>query len=325
MKSITIKQIPSIAFIMDPIQDVKAYKDTTVGMIFAAQKVANVFYINLDKLWIEQGIAKCQAQTISLNNDQGTGQWYDLGDLKEHNLGDFSAILMRKDPPFDMEYIYATYILDRASEQGAYVGNNPQSLRDINEKVFTAWFPDLCPPTLITRNMQSMIKFQEQNGSVVAKPLDGMGGKSIFVIHPNDGNRQVVFETLTNNGENFAMVQAYIPAITETGDQRIIIIDGKPAPYALARMPSKGEHRGNLAAGGTGVGVPLSDSAKKIADIVGPELKKRGVLFAGLDVIGDYMTEINVTSPTGIRELNQQFDLTLGEDYLNAILKQILK
>jgi len=228
-----------------------------------------------------------------------------------------------KDPPFDMEYIYATYILDRAATAGAYVSNNPQSLRDINEKVYTAWFAELCPATLITRNMQQMIAFQKKHGSVVAKPLDGMGGKSIFVIHPDDGNRQVIFETLTNNGQGFAMVQSYIPDITKTGDQRILIINGKAAPYALARLPSKGEHRGNLAAGGKGEGVPLSPAAQRIADIVGPELKRRGVLFAGLDVIGDYLTEINVTSPTGMRELNKQFELDLGTDYINALFEQI--
>lgn len=308
---------------MDPIEMITAYKDTTVGMIYAAQKHADVYYITLPNMWIEQGVAKTSAQSLRLHNDQGTDDWYELGSRVELELSSFEAILMRKDPPFDMEYIYATYILDRAAESGVYVGNKPQSLRDINEKVFTAWFPDLCPPTLITRNMQQMINFQEQHGSVVAKPLDGMGGKSIFVIHPNDGNRQVVFETLTNNGNQFAMVQAYIPEITKTGDQRVIIINGVAAPYALARIPSQGEHRGNLAAGGKGVGVPLSAAALRIAEIVGPELKKRGVLFAGLDIIGNYMTEINVTSPTGIRELNSQFNLNLGDDYISAVLAQL--
>ena len=323
MTSANSTKKPKIAFIMDPIEKVAAYKDTTVGMIFAAQKKADLFYITLQNMWIDQGIAKASVQTLQLDNDQGVGDWYKLGEKTEISLGDLDAILMRKDPPFDMEYIYATYILDRAAKAGVYVGNNPQSLRDINEKVFTAWFPELCPPTLITCDMQRMIAFQEQHGSVVAKPLDGMGGKSIFVIHPNDGNRQVVFETLTNNGNKFAMVQSYIPEITETGDQRVIIINGEVAPYALARIPSKGEHRGNLAAGGKGIGVPLSAAALRIAEKVGPELKKRGVLFAGLDIIGDYMTEINVTSPTGIRELNKQFDLTLGDDYISAVLAQL--
>lgn len=323
MTSANSSKKPKIAFIMDPIKNVKAYKDTTVGMIFAAQKKADIFYLTLQNMWIDQGVATASVQSLHLHNDQGTGDWYELGNANEVNLGDFDAILMRKDPPFDMEYIYATYILDRAAKAGAYIGNNPQSLRDINEKVFTAWFPELCPPTLITCDMQRMIAFQEQHGSVVAKPLDGMGGRSIFVVHPNDGNRQVVFETLTDNGKKFAMVQTYIPAITETGDQRVIIINGEVAPYALARIPSKGEHRGNLAAGGKGVGVPLSAAAKRIAEKVGPELKKRGILFAGLDIIGDYMTEINVTSPTGIRELDTQFDLNLGKEYIDAILEQI--
>jgi len=266
---------PRIAFVMDPIHNLKAYKDTTVGMIAAAQNYADIHYITVNNLWLEQGVALCRAQALRLNNDQGDGQWFKLNEIENKPLTEF------------------------------------------------AWFPELCPSTLITRNMQDMIAFQEKHQSVVAKPLDGMGGKSIFVIHANDGNRQVVFETLTDHGKNFAMVQTYIPEITETGDQRVILINGEPAPYALARIPTQGEHRGNLAAGGKGIGVPLSDSAKRIADRVGPVLKERGVLFAGLDIIGDYMTEINVTSPTGIRELNDQFDLNLGEKYIQAILEQI--
>ncbi|MBT8141835.1 MAG: glutathione synthase [Gammaproteobacteria bacterium] len=314
---------PKIAIVMDPIQSVAAYKDTTIGMIWAAQDYADVHYLNLADLWIANGQAMTCSQLLVLHNDQGKGDWYQLGERNTRPASQFDIILMRKDPPFDMEYIYATYILDRAQVSGVTVSNHPQALRDINEKAYTAWFPELCPPTLITRDMQRMVNFQQTHGSVVAKPLDGMGGKSIFVIHPKDGNRQVIFETLTDHGKRFAMVQGFIPEITETGDQRIIIIDGKAAPYALARIPVPGEHRGNLAAGGKGQGVPLSSAAQKIANVVGPELKKRGVLFAGLDVIGNYMTEINVTSPTGIRELNSQFDLDLGRDYVNALLKQI--
>lgn len=317
------KKQRKIAIIMDPLETVAAYKDTTVGMIWAAQRHSSVYYLNISGLWLKDGVAMAKSQSLNLLNDQGTGDWYQLGEQMESRLSDFDVILMRKDPPFDMEYIYATYILDRAQADGVYVSNNPQSLRDMNEKVYTAWFPDLCPATLITRNMRQMIAFQEEYGSVVAKPLDGMGGKSIFVVHPGDGNRQVVFETLTGNGQRFAMVQSYIPEITTTGDQRIIIVNGQAAPYALARLPVKGEHRGNLAAGGKGQGVPLSRSAQAIADRVGPELKKHGILFAGLDVIGDYLTEINVTSPTGIRELNQQFDLDLGKQYIDAIIAEL--
>jgi len=308
---------------MDPISSVTAYKDTTIGMLWAAQRSCSVDYLTMNDMWLENGNAKAMVQSLQLHNpigDVSAGDWYDLGERQEVTLGDYDIILMRKAPPFNLEYIYATYILERAQIQGAYVSNNPQALRDMNEKAYTAWFPELCPATLITRDMRRMIDFQREHGRGVAKPLDGMGGKSIFVIKPEDGNRQVIFETLTDSGKNFAMVQAYIPEIKETGDQRIIVINGEVIPYALARIPTKGEHRGNLAAGGTGKGIELSERALHIAQTVGAELKRRGVLFAGLDVIGDYLTEINVTSPTGIRELDKQFNLDLGGKYIDALL-----
>lgn len=316
-----------LAVVMDPIGSVTAYKDTTVGMIWAAQREFNIDYLTLDRMWLDAGVAKGQAQTLILHNHTGNtanGDWYELSESFEIDLGEYDVILMRKDPPFDLEYIYATYILERAEIQGATVSNNPQALRDINEKAYMAWFPELCPETLITRDMQRMVAFQEKHGRVVAKPLDGMGGRSIFVVNPEDGNRQVIFETLTEYGQRFAMVQAYIPEIKTSGDQRIIVINGEVVPYALARMPSKGEHRGNLAAGGTGVGVELSPRAREIAETVGRVLKDKGVLFAGLDIIGDYLTEINVTSPTGIRELDQQFNLNLGKQYIDALAQLIV-
>lgn len=315
-----------LAVIMDPIESVNAYKDSTIGMIWAAQREFSVDYLTVDQLWLNAGIAKGVAQSLSLNNPTGdtkNGDWYQLGEKREVKLGDYAVILMRKDPPFNMEYIYATYILDRAQIQGAYVSNNPQALRDMNEKAYTAWFPEFCPTTLITRDMQRMREFQETHGQVVAKPLDGMGGKSIFVVKPNDGNHQVIFETLTDNGKRFAMVQSYIPAIKDTGDQRVIVIDGEVCPYALARIPTGTDHRGNLAAGGKGVGVELSPRAREIAEAVGKVLKERGVLFAGLDIIGDHLTEINVTSPTGIRELDKQFGLDLGKQYIDALVKRV--
>lgn len=317
--------IKHLAVIMDPIESVAAYKDTTIGMLWAAQREFKLDYLTLDDLWLDAGVAYGQAQSLRINDSTGQTehQWYELDDPKEVKLGDYDVILMRKDPPFNLEYIYATYILERAEIQGAYVSNNPQALRDINEKAYTAWFPEYCPATLVTRDMQRMINFQKTHGRVVAKPLDGMGGKSIFVINPDDGNRQVIFETLTSNGRQFAMLQAYIPEIKDTGDQRIIVIDGEVIPYSLARIPSKGEHRGNLAAGGKGKGIKLSERAKEIAEGVGKVLKEKGVLFAGLDVIGDYLTEINITSPTGIRELDKQFGLDLGKRYIDALLQKI--
>jgi len=311
---------------MDPITGVKAYKDTTIGMLWAAQRNFSVDYLTMDRLWLDSGIANGIAQNLEIINPEGSKDskaWYQLGESKSVLLGDYDVILMRKDPPFNLEYIYATYILEVAERQGAIVSNKPQALRDINEKVYTAWFPDLCPPTLVSSNMQDMLDFQNKHQTIVVKPLDGMGGQSIFVIKENDGNRQVILETLTNNGTQFAMAQKYIPAIKESGDQRVIVIDGEAIPYALARMPADGEHRGNLAAGGTGVGTPLTEKKLAMANEVAVHLKEKGVLFAGLDFIGDYLTEINVTSPTGIRELDKQFSLDLGGQYLDSLLALI--
>jgi glutathione synthase len=230
---------------------------------------------------------------------------------------------MRKDPPFDVEFIYATYILERAELAGALVVNRPAGLRDMNEKVYTAWFPDCCAPTLITRDMDDMAAFAAEQGRIVCKPLHGMGGRSIFVVDPTDKNMRVVFETLTDYGNRFAIVQRYLPQITSTGDTRVIIIDGKAAPYALARMPSATDHRGNLAAGGTGVARSLTAREQQLVARIGPELAARGMLFVGLDVIGDYVTEINVTSPTGVREIDKQFGTDLAGLLMDAIQQRL--
>jgi glutathione synthase len=226
---------------------------------------------------------------------------------------------MRKDPPFDMEFIYTTYILERAEAAGALVVNRPQGLRDMNEKVYTAWFPDCCAPTLITRDMGDMAAFAHEFGRVVVKPLHGMGGRSIFVVEPSDKNMQVVFETLTDYGSRFAIVQKYLPEIATTGDSRVLLVDGEPVPFALARIPSATDNRGNLAAGATGVGRPLNDRDRELAGRIGPALRDRGMLFVGLDVIGGFVTEINVTSPTGIRELDKQFGLDIGSLLVEAV------
>ena len=225
---------------------------------------------------------------------------------------------MRKDPPFDMEYVYTTYILDRAAAAGALIVNRPQALRDMNEKAYTAWFPECTPLTLITRSMQEMRAFLDENERIVVKPLDGMGGKSIFVVEKGDKNAGVIFETLTDYGQRFAMAQLFIPEIS-LGDKRILLINGEAVPYALARIPSADDHRGNLVMGATGVAQPLSEVDQQICDRVGPVLKEHGVLFAGIDVIGDFMTEVNVTSPTGIRELDTQFDLNIAGLLFDAI------
>jgi len=230
---------------------------------------------------------------------------------------------MRKDPPFDTEYIYTSYILERAELAGALVVNRPRGLRDMNEKVYTAWFPECCAPTLITRDMADMAAFLREHGKIVCKPLDGMGGRSIFVLGSEDKNMNVIFETLTGYGERFAIVQRYLPQIVATGDSRILLVDGEPVPYALARIPSASDNRGNLAAGATGVGRALTERDRWLAAQIGPKLAAQGMLFVGLDVIGDYVTEINVTSPTGVRELDRQFGLDIGALLIDAIERRL--
>jgi glutathione synthase len=249
--------------------------------------------------------------------------WHTLGEPVDCRLGGFDAILMRKDPPFDTEYIYATYIPERAELAGALVVNSPQGLRDMNEKVYTAWFPECCAPTLITRDMSAMHEFLREQARIVCKPLHGMGGKSIFVVETGDKNAGVIFETLTDYGSRYAIVQRYIPEISRSGDSRVILVDGEPVPFALARMPSASDHRGNLAAGAKGVGRPLNDRDRWLAARIGPALRDRGMLFVGLDVIGDYVTEINVTSPTGVREIDRQFGTDIGGALMDAIDRRL--
>ena len=233
------------------------------------------------------------------------------------------ALLMRKDPPFDTEYIYSTYILERAEGAGVLVVNRPQGLRDMNEKVYTAWFPQCCAPTLITRDMADMGAFLREHGKIVVKPLHGMGGRSIFVLEQGDPNAHVVFETLTDYGHGFAIAQRYLPEIAVSGDARVLLIDGEPVPYALARIPSADDHRGNLAAGAKGVGRALNERDRWLAGQIGPALAARGMLFVGLDVIGGFVTEINVTSPTGIRELEKQFPIHIGELFVQALERRL--
>jgi glutathione synthase len=229
---------------------------------------------------------------------------------------------MRKDPPFDMQYIHTTYLLELAEAAGVLMINKPQSLRDANEKLYTAWFPQCTPATLVSRDMAQLRKFLQEQGDIIVKPLEGMGGTSIFRLTLDDPNISVVLETLTNNGKQYIMAQRYIPEIS-AGDKRILLIDGKPIPYALARIPATGETRGNLAAGGRGEGLPLSERDYWICEQVGPTLKKKGLVFVGIDVIGDYLTEINVTSPTCIRELDQQFSLDIAGELMECIAEKL--
>jgi glutathione synthase len=237
-------------------------------------------------------------------------------------MAELDVILMRKDPPFDTEYIYATYILEQAQMRGCLVVNDPRSLRDANEKLFTAWFAEVCPSTLVTRDPAEIKRFLQEFGDIIVKPLDGMGGASIFRVTAGDSNASVIYETLTNHASRFCMAQQYIPEIKD-GDKRILMIDGEPVPYALARVPSAGELRGNLAAGGVGRGQALSERDREICATVGPELKRRGLIFVGLDVIGNYLTEINVTSPTCMRELEAQFDVQIADQLMECIAEHL--
>jgi glutathione synthase len=307
-----------LVVVMDPISSIKPAKDTTLAMLLAAQKRGwELLYAEQKDLWLRDGVPFARLRTVKVRDD--LKNWFELGDAQVAPLQDFDVILMRKDPPFDMEFIYTTYILERAEEQGVLVVNRPQGLRDMNEKVFTAWFPQCCAPTLITREMADMHAFLREHQRIVCKPLDGMGGRSIFVVDKGDKNANVVFETLTQYGTRFAIVQKYIPDIVATGDSRILVIDGEPAPYALARIPSEADNRGNLAAGARGEGRELNERDRWLVNQIGPTLKARGMMFVGLDVIGGYVTEINVTSPTGIRELDKHFKCDIASMLIDAI------
>ncbi len=303
---------------MDPIEAIKPAKDSTLAMLLAAQRRGwQIFYAEQRHLWLRDGVAWGRLAPLEVFDD--TVHWFERGPAATARLGDYDVILMRKDPPFDTEYIYTTYILDRAREQGALVVNDPQGLRDMNEKVYTAWFPECCAPTLITRDMADMGAFLREHGRAVCKPLHGMGGRSIFVLEEGDKNRNVVFETLTDYGSRYAIVQRYLPEIVTAGDCRIILVDGEPVPYALKRVPSSDDNRGNLAAGASAESRPLNDRDRWLCAQMGSKLKARGMIFVGLDVIGDYVTEINVTSPTGIRELNKKQGVDIGGMLMDAI------
>jgi glutathione synthase len=308
--------------VMDPIDEIKPAKDTTLAMLLAAQRRGwELWYAQQRDLWLRDGVAHGRVRPVSVRND--LHDWFTLDEAHTRPLADFQVILMRKDPPFDMEFIYTTYILERAEEQGVLVANRPQGLRDMNEKVFTAWFPQCCAPTLITRDMADMHAFLREHLRIVCKPLYGMGGRSIFVIDRGDKNANVVFETMTEYGTRFAIVQRYIPDIVTTGDSRILVIDGEPAPYALARIPQESDHRGNLAAGARGEGRDLTERDRWLVSEIGPTLRQRGMLFVGLDVIGGFVTEINVTSPTGVRELDKQFGTEIAGLLMDAIEKRL--
>ena len=310
-----------VGIIMDPIEGITPKKDSSLAMLLECERRgAEIHYFLQDDLKLVAGKALGNSRALNVRDDPD--DWFTFGSSQEIALGDLDVILMRKDPPFDMEYIYTSYILDRAEIAGAMVVNKPQALRDMNEKAYTAWYPDCAPLTMITRSMDEMRAFMIEHGTIVVKPLDGMGGKSIFVVKSDDNNANVIFETLTDYGTRFAMAQVFIPEIS-AGDKRILLVDGEPVPYALARIPSADDNRGNLVMGAVGKGIPLSERDLWICAQVGPQLKASGVVFAGIDVIGDYLTEINVTSPTGIRELDTIFDLNIAGTLFDAIERRL--
>ncbi|MCL1091585.1 glutathione synthase [Shewanella profunda] len=310
-----------LGIVMDPIGEINIKKDSSFAMLMAAQERGyQLFYMEMADLAMVNGVAMANMRPLTVIND--ASKWFELGEAKDTPMSELDVILMRKDPPFDTEFIYATYMLERAEEQGVLIVNKPQSLRDANEKLFTAWFSEFTPETIVTRDAKRIRAFHQAKGDIILKPLDGMGGTSIFRVKQDDPNLGVIIETLTSYGQQYAMAQAFIPEITQ-GDKRILVVDGEPVPYALARIPMKGETRGNLAAGGSGVAQPLSDSDWAIARAIGPELKKRGLIFVGLDVIGDKLTEINVTSPTCIREIQAAFDVDITGMLMDAIEARI--
>ncbi|RUO52394.1 glutathione synthase [Pseudidiomarina homiensis] len=306
-----------LAMIMDPIASVKTYKDTSFRLLLEAQaRGYECHYLEMHDLSLVQGQPMARSRTVKVVDQPD--DFYQLGEVVEQPLADFDVIMMRKDPPFDTEYVYATYMLELAEQAGALVVNKPQSLRDCNEKLFTAWFADLTPPTIVTRRAEQIRAFHQEHQDIILKPLDGMGGASIFRVGADGNNLGVIIETLTAHGTRYAMIQRYMPEIKD-GDKRILIIDGEPMPYSLARVPSAGETRGNLAAGGSGRPQPLSDSDWELARRVGPELKRRGLFLVGLDVIGDRITEINVTSPTCMREIEAAYDINIAGQLFSAI------
>ena len=306
-----------LGMVMDPIDRINIKKDSSFAMLLEAQARGwDLHYLELADLYLRNGKAFARSRLLSVQRDDQA--WFQFGEEQHLPLSSLDVILMRKDPPFDQEYLYATFILEQAEHDGAYVVNRPQSLRDANEKLFTAWFPQCCTDTLVTRESRRIKDFLHEFGDIIVKPLDGMGGASIFRVREGDPNLSVILETMTQHNQRSVMAQKYLPEIKD-GDKRILMVNGEPVPYCLARIPAHGESRGNLAAGGTGEGRALSEQDRWIAAQVGPTLREKGLVFVGLDVIGSTLTEINVTSPTCVQELDKQFGLNISGLLLDHI------
>jgi len=310
-----------LGVVMDPIADINVKKDTTLAMLLAAQRRGwELYYMEQSDLSLDQGLARATVRRLSVEDNPES--WYEVGSPQDIALSDLDVVLMRKDPPFDMDFIYSTYILEAAQREGTLVVNDPRSLRDCNEKLFAAEFPQCCPPLIVAASAARLKAFHAEHGDVIFKPLDGMGGASIFRVKAGDPNLSVIIETLTDHGRQQIMAQKFLPEIVD-GDKRILMVDGVPAEYGLARIPMSGETRGNLAAGGSGVAMPLTDRERWICSQVAPVLREKGLLFVGLDVIGDYLTEINVTSPTCVRELDRAHQLDIAGDLMEAIASKL--
>ncbi len=310
-----------LGMVMDPIARINIKKDTSFAMLLEAQaRDWELHYMELNDLYLSDGQVYAKTRILRVKRDPGA--WYEFTVEQDMALSELDVIFMRKDPPFDQEYIYATYLLEQAERAGTLVVNKPQSLRDANEKLFTAWFPQCCAQTLVAREPQRIRDFLRRHGEIILKPLDGMGGASIFHVRENDPNLSVILETMTHHASRFIMAQRYLPEIKD-GDKRILLVDGEPVPYALARIPASGETRGNLAAGGRAEGRELNERDRWIARQVGPTLKAKGLLFVGIDVIGDFLTEINVTSPTCVQELDRQFGLNISAQLMDHIQSKL--
>jgi glutathione synthase len=306
-----------LGIVMDPIADIAFKKDSSLAMLLAAQARGwSLFYMEQQDLYQKASVARARTRPLQVFEDPQ--HWFELQEEQDIALSELDVILMRKDPPFDNEFVYSTYLLEQAEQAGVLVVNRPQSLRDCNEKLFATLFPQCTPPTVVSRRADILREFAVEQRDIILKPLDGMGGSSIFRHSEGDPNLSVILETLTAHGTQQIMVQGYLPAIKE-GDKRILMINGEPIPYCLARIPAAGETRGNLAAGGRGEARALTERDRWIAAQVGPTLREKGLLFVGLDVIGDYLTEINVTSPTCIREIDNAFGTRIAEQLMQAI------
>lgn len=310
-----------IGVVMDSIEGINFKKDSTLAMLLEAQsRDWQLYYMEQTDLYIAHDVARAKMKKLKVFNN--ADNWHQLREAEDLPLDSLDAILMRKDPPFDMNYIYSTYILEKAEEKGTIIINKAQSLRDANEKLFTNNFSQCMPPTLVSSQAENIKAFYQKHEDIILKPLDGMGGASVFRIKPGDSNFSVIIETLTEHGKKLTMAQRFIPEITQ-GDKRILLINGEPVPYALARIPAKGETRANLATGGEGVGIELTDRDRWICEQVSPLLKAKGLIFVGIDVIGDYLTEVNVTSPTCIRELDQQYNINISALLMDWIKEEI--